>query len=69
MECTDQGHDRDSRKHDEVIGEVLRDLESNGVAIRYVDPEGRFAWRATLKLCRHMQDLEREAENDLEEDL
>jgi hypothetical protein len=49
------------------LAEVLGDLEAAGDAMRFVDAKGRIAWKATPRLRDYLQDLELEAEEDLEE--
>jgi hypothetical protein len=34
--------------------------------MRYVDGGGRIAWKATPRLCDHLRDLERDAQDDLD---
>lgn len=49
-----------------VLAEVLCELEAKGDAMRYLDGNGRVAWRATPKLKDYVNDLKRDAEADLE---
>ncbi len=51
-----------------VLAEVLGDLEAAGDAMRFVDAKGRIAWKATPRLRDYLQDLELEAEEDLEDE-
>jgi len=53
---------------DRVFAEVLAELEANGDAMRFVDAKGRIAWMATPRLRDYLQDLELEAEEDLEDE-
>jgi hypothetical protein len=53
---------------DRVFAEVLAELETNGDAMRFVDAKGRIAWKATPRLRDYLQDLELEAEEDLEDE-
>ena len=54
--------------HDRVFAEMLAELEANGDAMRFVDAKGRIAWKATPRLRDYLQDLELEAEEDLEDE-
>ena len=49
-----------------VSAEMLGELEATGEAMRYVNCEGRIAWKATPSLCKHLMDLELDAQGDLE---
>ncbi len=53
---------------DRVFAEVLAELEANGDAMRFVDAKGRIAWMATPRLRDYRQNLELEAEEDLEDE-
>jgi hypothetical protein len=46
---------------------MLVELEAAGDAMRFVDADGRIAWKATPRLCDHLRDLERDAQDDLED--
>ena len=52
---------------DLVSAEMLAELEATGDAMRFVDGEGQVAWKATPRLCDHLKDLERDAQDDLED--
>lgn len=61
----DQTRDRKA-----VLAEILSTLESRGDAMRYLDADGRIAWRATPRLREYLADLEADAKADAEaEDL
>jgi hypothetical protein len=51
---------------DLVFSEMVAQLEAAGDAMRFVDGNGRIAWRATPNLCQYLNDLELDAEDDLE---
>jgi hypothetical protein len=53
---------------DVFLAEVLGELEASGDAMRFVDAKGRIAWMATPRLRDYLQDLELEAEEDLEDE-
>jgi hypothetical protein len=46
---------------------MLANLEASGDAMRFVDGKGRIAWKATPSLFQYLQDLEVDAEADLED--
>ena len=52
---------------DRVFARVLAKLEADGDAMRFVDTNGRIAWKATPSLCQYLKDLELDAEDDLED--
>jgi hypothetical protein len=52
---------------DLVFAEMLAQLETSGDAMRFVDANGRIAWRVTPRLRDHLRDLERDAQDDLED--
>ena len=50
---------------DRVSAEALAELEATGDAMRYVNPRGRIAWKATPGLRDYLMDLQLDAEADL----
>jgi hypothetical protein len=52
---------------DLVLAEILAKLETTGDAMRFVDGNGRIAWKATPSRFQYLQDLEVDAEADLED--
>ena len=48
-----------------VSAEVLAELEAAGDAMRYVNPRGQIAWKATPQLRHYLMDLQLDAEADL----
>jgi hypothetical protein len=50
-----------------IYAEMLAELEATGDAMRFVDANGRIAWKATPNLCQYLVDLERDAQGDLED--
>jgi hypothetical protein len=50
-----------------VSAATLAELEAAGDAMRFVDTNGRIAWKATPSLCLYLKDLELDAEDDLED--
>jgi hypothetical protein len=51
----------------ELIAQILREFEEVGDAMRYVDGNGRVAWKATPRMLTRLADAEREARDDLAE--
>jgi hypothetical protein len=60
------GRNGDLPDQDMVSAEVLSELEVAGDAMRYVDRNGRVAWRVTPWLRDHLLDLQRDAEAEFE---
>ena len=52
---------------DRISAEMLKELEALGDAMRFIDAKGRVAWKATPKHRDFLNDLERDAEDDLED--
>ena len=50
---------------EQVSAKTLVELECGGDAMRFVDAEGRIAWKATPQLRDHLMGLERDAQDDL----
>jgi hypothetical protein len=74
MECADQAYEaarlRRNGVHttrDRVSSEMLIELEAAGDAMRYVNPRGQIAWKATPSLCQYLRDIELDAKADLED--
>jgi hypothetical protein len=60
------GRDGDLPDPDLVSADVLAELEVAGDAMRYVNSEGRIAWKATPSLRDYLLDLQREAEAEFD---
>jgi hypothetical protein len=60
------GRNGDLPDPDLVSAKVLAELELAGDAMRYVDSEGRIAWRATPSLRDYLMDLQRDAEAEFD---
>jgi hypothetical protein len=52
---------------DLVFAEMLAELEASGDAMRFINAQGRIAWKATPSLFQYLKDLELDAEDDLED--
>ena len=50
-----------------VSATMLAELEAIGDAMRYANSRGRIAWKATPNLRQYLQDLQLDAEGDLED--
>jgi hypothetical protein len=55
------------RSRDQVSAEMLIELEAAGDAMRFVNFQGRIAWKATPQLRDYLMDLQLDAEADLED--
>jgi hypothetical protein len=51
----------------QLITKILRKFEEAGDAMRYLDSEGRIAWKATPAMLTRLADAEREVMDDMEE--
>jgi hypothetical protein len=65
FETTRLGRNGAHTNRDWVLSETLAKLEASGDAMRFVDSNGRIAWKATPSLFQYLKDLELDAEEDL----
>jgi hypothetical protein len=56
--------DNANRTRLQLLGQILRRFEKAGDAMRYLDVEGRVAWKATAKMLTRLADAEQEARDD-----
>jgi hypothetical protein len=49
-----------------LIAEVLQEWEQAGEAMRYLDHDGRIAWKATQRMIDRLADAERDAKDELD---
>jgi hypothetical protein len=49
----------------ELIAQILHEFEEAGDAMRYVNVDGRVAWKATPRMLARLADAEQEARDDL----
>jgi len=49
----------------QLIAKILGEFEEAGDAMRYLNADGKVAWRATPAMLRKLADAEREATDDL----
>jgi hypothetical protein len=53
-------HENANRTKTHLIAEILREYERCGDAMRYLNAEGKIAWKASPLLLRKLADAERE---------
>jgi hypothetical protein len=49
----------------ELLGQILRKFEEAGDAMRFLNADGRIAWKATPEMLTKLADAEQEARDDL----
>jgi hypothetical protein len=59
--------DNANRTRLQLLGQILRRFEKAGDAMRYLDVEGRVAWKATPRMLIRLADAEQEAIDDMAE--
>jgi hypothetical protein len=64
-DCPDYWAQDPSSSKAEVIAQILREFEAAGDAMRYLNADGRVAWKATPRMLSRLADTEREATDDL----
>jgi len=65
VEYDDVKDHRPSRRKSDVLAQILRAFEEAGDAMRFLDADGRVAWKATPRMLARLADAEREARDDL----
>jgi hypothetical protein len=50
-----------------LVAEVLQEWEEAGDAMRYLDRDGRIAWKATQRMIDRLADAERDAKDELDQ--
>jgi hypothetical protein len=58
-------HDNARRSRAQLIARILCEFEEAGDAMRYLNSDGRVAWKATPRMLTRLADAEREARDDL----
>jgi hypothetical protein len=58
-------NDRPRSSRTELINEILQKFEEAGEAMRYLNPKGEIAWKATPAMLSRLTDAEQEARDDL----
>jgi hypothetical protein len=56
-----------SRFRTELLGQILREFEEAGDAMRYLNTKGEIAWKATPGMLSRLADAEQEAIDDMED--
>jgi hypothetical protein len=65
VECQAVENQDPSLTKSELIAQILRPFEEAGDAMRYVNVDGRVAWKATPRMLARLADAEREARDGL----
>jgi hypothetical protein len=68
----DVAYDQIKSDHDNVtkrqlVAQILRQYEKRGDAMRYLDNQGKIAWKASPRFLTMLADAERDAQDDLED--
>jgi hypothetical protein len=69
VDCSfeDKKHENPNRTRAELIAEILREYERANDAMRYLNPKGQIAWKASPWMLSRLADAEREVEDDMED--
>jgi hypothetical protein len=59
--------ERPNRTKHQLVAEILQEFEQRGDAMRYLNADGKIAWKPSPSMLTHLADAEREAEADLED--
>jgi hypothetical protein len=59
--------DHDNVTKQQLLAQILRQYERRGDAMRYLDKQGKVAWKASPRFLTMLADAEREALDELEE--
>jgi hypothetical protein len=51
----------------QLVAQILRQYERRGDAMRYLDANGKIAWKASPRFLAMLADAERDAQDDFEE--
>jgi hypothetical protein len=60
-------HDNPRRSRAQLIAKILCEFEEAGDAMRYLNADGRVAWKATPGMLTRLADAEQEARDDWED--
>jgi hypothetical protein len=68
----DVAYDHIKSAHDnltkrQLVAQILRKYEQRGDAMRYLDNQGKIAWKASPRFLTKLADAEHEAEADLQD--
>jgi hypothetical protein len=69
VDCSyeDKKYEEANRTRAELIAEILREYERHSDAMRYLNAEGKIAWKASPAMLRRLADFQRDAEDDLDD--
>jgi hypothetical protein len=65
--CEQRKIEAASTSESALIAQVLHEFEEAGDAMRYLDRNGRIAWRATARMVSRLAAAEHEAKDEFEE--
>jgi hypothetical protein len=60
-------HDNARRSRAQLIARILGEFEEAGEAMRYLNADGRVAWKANPAMLTRLADAEREVIDDMED--
>jgi ribosomal 50S subunit-associated protein YjgA (DUF615 family) len=60
-------HESAQRSRAQLIAKILRKFEKAGDAMRYLNADGKIAWKATPRMLTSLADAEQEARDDWED--
>jgi hypothetical protein len=66
-ECEHRKSRVENMSRQALVAKVLHEWEEVGEAMRYLDRNGRIAWKATPNMLERLADAERDAEDELDE--
>jgi hypothetical protein len=52
----------------QLFAHILREYEGRGDAMRYLNPKGKIAWKASPSFLNRIADAERDAQDELDDD-
>ena len=52
----------------QLVAHILREYEGRGDAMRYLNPKGKIAWKASPSFLNRITDAERDAQDELDDD-
>jgi hypothetical protein len=59
--------DHDNVTKQQLLAQILRQYERRGDAMRYLDKQGKIAWKASPRFLTMLADAERDAQDELED--
>jgi hypothetical protein len=67
LSCEQRMTDAAGESKRALIAAILQEFEEAGDAMRYLDRDGRIAWKATASMIGRLADAERDAEDETDE--